>query len=72
MSTQILEMIECFLKESGMSATSFGTRSLNDKNIVRRLRNGGGITLRNANRLTAFIQSERSKDGCAVVESDHA
>lgn len=55
----LLRQIEQFLKKSGMSATSFGDQVLRDRHLVRRMRRGGGVTLRTADRVDAFIAEWR-------------
>ncbi len=53
--------IDCFLAETGMKKTVFGRAALNDGAFVKRLQDGGGVTLATADRVRAFIKAERDK-----------
>lgn len=55
----ILETVERFLVESGMSASRFGVETVGSKNLVKRLRAGGDVTARNAQKIMSFIEAQR-------------
>jgi hypothetical protein len=59
----LLEDIERFLKASKLSATAFGEQVMNDRHLVKRLRQGGSVTLKTADKIRSFIADEmpRSK-----------
>ena len=59
-STQLLlSDVEAFLAETGMEASTLGQKSVRDWKVVRRLREGGSVTLRNADRLREFMEKHR-------------
>jgi hypothetical protein len=61
-TTQILlEDIERFLVAAGMEPTTFGQKAVRDWKLVERLRGGGSVTLRNADRLRAFMAAYRAE-----------
>ena len=60
-SEALLKAIDAFLTDSGMSASTFGLRAINDGTLVARLKNGAGTTIRTADRIQAFIATERAK-----------
>jgi len=51
----ILNEIEAFLEEADMSASYFGKRAVGNSELVTRLRSGGDVTLRTAERVREFI-----------------
>jgi len=51
--------IEEFLRESGMEATMFGHRVQREWRLVDRLRSGGDVTTRTAEKIRAFIAENR-------------
>jgi hypothetical protein len=51
----LLGEIERFLKTSKLSATAFGEQVMNDRHLVRRLREGGSVTLKTADKIRSFI-----------------
>lgn len=51
----LLREIEAFCQRTGMAPTRFGREALNDGHFVRRLREGGNITLRTVERVRAFM-----------------
>lgn len=57
MTEQFKAEIEQFLRLTGMPHSTFGHRACGDKNIVRKLRAGTSITLRQADRIKTFMQS---------------
>ena len=53
---QLLAEIDTFLVMSGMAATTFGKRAANNSQVVERMREGGSITLKTADRIRRFIR----------------
>jgi hypothetical protein len=54
----LLREIDAFRESIGMTETRFGRAALNDGHFLRRLREGGNITLRTVERVRAFIQRQ--------------
>lgn len=52
----LLQEIEAFLADTGMSATAFGTKVLNDPPFVQQLRSGRDPKLSTAERIRSFIK----------------
>lgn len=52
---ELLAEIEAFLTRSGVSATTFGNRCVNDGKLVPRLRSGSSVTLPTADHIRDFI-----------------
>lgn len=57
----LLEEIEIFLAETGMSPTYFGEKAMRNWRLVKRLRDGGDITIRNGEKVQAFMRVERDR-----------
>lgn len=53
--SQLLIEIDSFLARSGMAASTFGQKAVHEWRLVERLRAGGDVTTRNAERIRAFI-----------------
>jgi aspartate carbamoyltransferase catalytic subunit len=51
----LIQEIEAFLASSGMSATAFGTKVLNDPPFVQQLRAGRDPKMSTADRVRQFI-----------------
>ena len=47
--------IDAFLTRSGMAATTFGRKAVNDGKLVARLQAGGSVTLEKASQIRRFI-----------------
>jgi hypothetical protein len=60
-----LQEIEAFLAESGMSATKFGARSVNDGKLLDRLRANGNVTTKTMCRVEQFIAAQRAAKAAA-------
>lgn len=58
-NTTLVDEIEQFLRESGMEATIFGHRVNREWRLVDRLRNGGDVTTRTAEKIRSFIAENR-------------
>lgn len=57
----ILEQIDRYLEKTGMRPTTFGLKAINDPHLVGRLRAGGDVTTRTAERLRDFMKSAPRK-----------
>jgi len=57
--SDLLAEIEAFLAETGMKKTVFGRAALNDGAFVKRLQDGGGVTLATVDRVRAYIAKQR-------------
>jgi phosphopantothenoylcysteine decarboxylase / phosphopantothenate---cysteine ligase len=55
----LLEEIEAFLGETGLSPTKFGVAAVNDGHLVTNLRKGNSVTLKTADKVRAHIGRER-------------
>lgn len=53
----ILTDIEAFLAESGMSESYFGRRAATNTELVKRLRDGGGLHFATEAKIRAFIDA---------------
>lgn len=58
----LVDEIEAFLRESGMGEKTFGHRVQREWRLVDRLRAGGDVTTRTAEKIRAFISDYRTKD----------
>ena len=58
----ILSEIHDFLRERGMKASYFGRLACGDSKMVRRLENGGSITLTTAEKVRAYIKFRQSEE----------
>lgn len=56
----LLAEIEAFLAETGMKKTVFGREVLNDGAFVKRLQDGGGVTVTTADRVRSYIERQRT------------
>ena len=65
----LLGEIEAFLDETGMAETTFGNMSVRDWRLVERLRDGGDVTTRNAQKIREFMASDAARK---VVPRDRA
>lgn len=65
----LLEQIEVFLANTGMSATAFGQKALNDPPFVQQLRDGRDPKMSTAARCQEFIASWSQPD---TAEADAA
>jgi hypothetical protein len=57
----VLLAIELFLEASGMTATAFGVRALNDPTLVHEMRNGRECKRTTRARILEFIEAEKAK-----------
>lgn len=66
----LLREIDAFRERVGMSETRFGRAALNDGHFLRRLRQGGNITLRTVERVRAFIDGNATRPRMTVPHAD--
>lgn len=52
----LLEKVDAYLVSTGMSATAFGIAACCDPHIVRRLREGMGITARRIDKIEDYMR----------------
>jgi phosphopantothenoylcysteine decarboxylase / phosphopantothenate---cysteine ligase len=55
----LLDEIEAFLAELGVSASKFGLAAVNDGHLVANLRKGNSVTLRTADKVRAYMTEQR-------------
>lgn len=55
--TRLIAKIEAFLAETGMGPSHLGQRAAVGSEVVKRLRSGGDVTTRSADKLNAFIDA---------------
>jgi hypothetical protein len=65
----ILEAVLTFVNETGISETSLSRGALNDGSAIARLRAGKSITLRNADRIYAFMAADRARRAETTMET---
>jgi hypothetical protein len=65
LGNEILKDVHAFVRETGISETALARCALNDGSAIARLRAGKNMTLRNADRLRAFMIAERARRGGA-------
>lgn len=58
--SHLLTEIESFLAKSGMAATTFGQKAVHEWRLVERLRDGGDVTTRTAERIRAFMAAHET------------
>jgi len=54
----LLSEIDDFLSRSGMKASTFGKRVVNDGKLVNRLREGGSVSIETAAKICDFVREE--------------
>lgn len=57
----ILNRIEAFLSETGMSASYFGKKAVGNSELVTRLRNGGDVQTKTVSKILAFITDNSTR-----------
>lgn len=64
METPLLTEIDKFLERSGMAESTLGQKAIREWRVVQRLRDGGDVTTRTAQRLREFMKNwEPAPDG---------
>lgn len=53
----LLEAIESFLEKTGMARTRFGRETMGDGSLLAHLQTGRSLSLRNAEKIIIFMQS---------------
>ena len=56
---RLLTEIEAFMDRASMSATSFGVEAMGDRHLVRRLRQGGTVQQKTADKIRDFIEKHK-------------
>jgi predicted transcriptional regulator len=64
---QLLRDVEQFLAETGMHATTFGLKALNDLAFVSNLRDGRKVRLDTAEKVRKFMADYRKKKATAEL-----
>ncbi len=59
----LLAEIAAFCSEFRIPESTFGRRAMNDGKFVERVRQGGGLTVANLDRIRAYMDSERASAG---------
>lgn len=57
----LLREISAFCAEFDISESTFGRRVMNDGKFVERIRQGGGLTVTNLDRIRSHMADERRK-----------
>jgi hypothetical protein len=57
---QFVAEIDEFLADTGMSPTTFGSLAAGDGRFVRRLKTGGGATIRRLDKVRIFMRAYRA------------
>lgn len=65
----LLSEIEAFLSRTGMEASTFGQKAVHDWRQVERLRAGGSVSLRKAERLRAYMERHRTENAAPNEEA---
>lgn len=58
----LLRDVEDFLNSTGMAASVLGELIMNDRHLVRKLRNGREVKITTADRIRSFIAEHRRKN----------
>ena len=58
----LLDHVEAFLARSGMKASRFGLEAMKEGGLVKSLRDGRSLSLKNANKVLAFIRAHDAKE----------
>jgi phosphopantothenoylcysteine decarboxylase/phosphopantothenate--cysteine ligase len=66
----LLAEIEAFLAGSGVTATKFGIAAINDGHLVANLRKGSSVTLKTADKVRAYMASQRRPTPAAIVSRE--
>lgn len=64
----ILTEIEAFLADTGMGATYFGKRAVNNSELVARLRAGGAIHFRTEDSVRKFISENSPSSDVSQID----
>jgi hypothetical protein len=64
-ASELLREVGAYCREAGLAETTFGRLAVNDGKLVARLRNGGRITGRTLERVSAYISEHPAANGAA-------
>jgi hypothetical protein len=70
--TALIAQIEAFIAERGIAPTTFGRLAVNDGKFVARIKAGGDLTSRTADRVRAFMQAPKPAPKSAAVPAGAA
>lgn len=56
---QLLELIDAFLAQTNMPPTRFGREAMGDGALVAQLRAGRSLSLKNAEKVVAYMEANR-------------
>lgn len=62
---QLIEQIDAFLKRTDMAPTRFGLETLGDGALLKNLREGRSLSLRNAQKVLTFMADYPAKQAAA-------
>ena len=65
----LVKEIEAFCRQAGLAETTFGRQAVNDGKLMRRLREGKGITLKTMERARAYMQSHGNGNGVKAARA---
>lgn len=65
METDLLSEIRAFLKETRMGKSYFGKAAVGNSELVGRLKSGGTVTLRTAQKVRSFMDERRQQTEAA-------
>jgi hypothetical protein len=68
MSNALLSEIKDFLARTGMGPSYFGDVACGNTELVRRLENGGSVTLRTAEKIRSFIAQRSGQENIKHLE----
>jgi phosphopantothenoylcysteine decarboxylase/phosphopantothenate--cysteine ligase len=66
----LLAEIEAFLAGSGVTATKLGIAAVNDGHLVANLRKGSSVTLKTADKVRAYMASQRRPTPAGIVSRE--
>ena len=66
----LLAEIEAFLAGTGVTATKLGVAAVNDGHLVANLRKGMSVTLRTADKVRAYMASQRRPTPAGIVSRE--
>ena len=67
---ELLGEIEAFLAQFGVTPSKFGVAAVNDGHLVAKLRKGNSVTLKTADRVRAYMASQRNVAPSGVVSGE--
>jgi phosphopantothenoylcysteine decarboxylase/phosphopantothenate--cysteine ligase len=67
---ELLGEIEGFLAQFGITPSKFGVTAVNDGHLVAKLRRGSSVTLKTADRVRAYIASQRSAAPAGIASRE--